>query len=302
MTSPAGRRPYDANNVWVTMLTNDDYVDGVIVLAHSLLRADSRYRLLVLLTSRVSDDVRDRLARLENCQLTDVDAIAPPPGKTGYAFPHFAESWTKLAIWKIERYRRLVWLDADMLVLRNMDELFDIQIGARSIAATAQCLCNALRFANFPAYFSAENCPYHSRPGHLRLFNAGLLVITPSTSMYNELIYALRGLDLDQMHFAEQDLLNQYFADRWHVLDYSYNATKGISQAHPEMWDLSIIKNIHYVGKKPWNCDMGAAAEREDPMFHINKPWWDIREEAFARIYPSHAVGARSTSKGTVSS
>jgi lipopolysaccharide biosynthesis glycosyltransferase len=302
MTRSTAGHPDDPENAWITMMTTDNYVDGVIVLAYSLLRAGSKYRLLVMLTPTVTDGARTRLARLDNCQLVDVNAITPPPGKTNYAFPYFGESWTKLTIWKFEQYRRLVWLDADMLAVRNMDELFDIEVDPKSIAAVPQCACNGMRFESFPAYFKPENCIYHGLPGHLRLFNAGLLVITPSTRLYDEFVNALHELDLSRQHFAEQDMLNGYFADRWHALDYSYNATIGISRAHPEIWSLDTVKNIHYAGEKPWHRDMETAEAQQSPIFHLNKIWWDIRQEAFARIYPNRAAEGRATYRETVPS
>jgi lipopolysaccharide biosynthesis glycosyltransferase len=167
-----------------------------------------------------------------------------------------------------------------MLVLRNMDELFDTPMNEKTIAAAPQCLCNSLRFDNFPSYFRAEHCPYVGGPRQMPRFNAGLLVAAPSTAMYKEFMRALDEQDLNQMQFAEQDLLNTNFAHDWHALDYVYNATKGISRAHPELWDLEIIKNLHYVGNKPWDCDMAAAQANNDPMYQINKIWWDVHEEA----------------------
>lgn len=43
--------------------------------------------------------------------------------------PRFDECWTKLAAFGMTGYARVVQLDADMLVLRNMDELMDLPLG-----------------------------------------------------------------------------------------------------------------------------------------------------------------------------
>src|SRR3954451_23131301 len=198
-----------------------------------------RHRLLVLLTPAVGADTRRRITRLDNCRTADIDATLPPSVKTiNYAFPHLIDSWIKLAMWNFEEYTRLVWLDADRFVLRNMDELFDTPIAANTIAAASQCLCNALRFKNFPSYFQVAHCPLRGGPQRMRRFNGGLLVAAPSTAMYEELMRTLDERDVNQMHSAEQDLLNEHFAHDWHAVDYVYNATKGISRAHPELWNL----------------------------------------------------------------
>lgn len=42
----------------------------------------------------------------------------------------------------IETLQRLVLLDSDMLVIRNMDELFDMDLPFDFIAANHACVCN----------------------------------------------------------------------------------------------------------------------------------------------------------------
>lgn len=37
--------------------------------------------------------------------------------------PRFADTWTKLVVFSLDEYERVVLLDADILVRRNMDEL-----------------------------------------------------------------------------------------------------------------------------------------------------------------------------------
>lgn len=55
-------------------------------------------------------------------------------------------------------YERIVLLDADMLVVENMDELMELELdepkyqgnGNRVFAATYTCLCNPLNKAHYP--------------------------------------------------------------------------------------------------------------------------------------------------------
>lgn len=56
------------------------------------------------------------------------------------------------------QYERIVLLDADMLVIKNMDELMELELdevgdesGAnRVFAASYACLCNPLKRAHYP--------------------------------------------------------------------------------------------------------------------------------------------------------
>lgn len=269
-----------AGNAWVTMITNDDYVDGAIALGYSLLAVKSRYGLVVLTTSTVTDQARRRLEGVPNCTLRHVEAIELSGEKeVSAAFPHSAAAWTQVSVWQLEEFARLVWLDADMLVRRNMDQLFDLGMGSKAMATVSQCMCTAAGPGSLP-YVNAENCPFINRATGKHIFNAGLLVIKPSAESYRALLSLIDASDLSKLHLAEQELLNDFFKDEWHVLDYVYSANPETSQAHPGPGNLRDLKNIHYIGQKPWICDLTQLPARNRLMNQLYMRWWDTYREA----------------------
>ncbi len=72
--------------------------------------------------------------------------------------PRFYDCWSKLTPFSLEEYDRVVQLDSDMLVVKNMDELMDIQLdpadsdgdGKRVFAASHACVCNPLKKPHYP--------------------------------------------------------------------------------------------------------------------------------------------------------
>lgn len=72
--------------------------------------------------------------------------------------PRFYDCWSKLTPFSLEEYDRVVQLDSDMLVLKNMDELMDLELdapseagqGKRVFAASHACVCNPLKKAHYP--------------------------------------------------------------------------------------------------------------------------------------------------------
>ncbi len=72
--------------------------------------------------------------------------------------PRFYDCWSKLVPFSMTQYERIVQLDSDMLVLRNMDELMDLELdppamegtGDRIFAASHACVCNALKKPHYP--------------------------------------------------------------------------------------------------------------------------------------------------------
>jgi lipopolysaccharide biosynthesis glycosyltransferase len=52
-------------------------------------------------------------------------------------------------------------------------------------------------------------------------FNGGVLVLHPSQAIFDRLVrYSRKRL---RWTFSEQDLLNKFFAEKWHPLPYKYN-------------------------------------------------------------------------------
>lgn len=137
---------------WVVVLTStNNYIKGAIALAQALRMTQSLYPLVVLYTSAVTKRAI-QLLKDAGCHVRPINPIHPP-GKTRYVFERFVETWTKLAVWNLEEYERVVLLDADMLPLQNMDELMmDIALpDEHHIAACHACTCNPQKIKTYPA-------------------------------------------------------------------------------------------------------------------------------------------------------
>ena len=194
--------------------------------------------------------------------------------------------WTKLAAWRLTEFERVVFLDADMLVTKNMDELFSLSLPADEIAACHACRCNPNRIASYPVSWNPRNCFYSYCTDELHIreagvadeyFNAGLLVLTPDETVYKHMMSELAKVtDLSIYPFAEQDFLNRYYQQRWRSLPYIYNALKTLSLQHPALWNIDAVKNIHYIIDKPWEKPL----DSKDSHYDVNKLWWDTAVRA----------------------
>jgi len=87
-----------------------------------------------------------------------VDKLVPKMYRDFTNEPRFQETWTKLASFGLNEYERVVLLDSDMLVLKNMDELMELELdgkelegkGERVFAASHACTCNPARKPHYP--------------------------------------------------------------------------------------------------------------------------------------------------------
>lgn len=267
---------------WATLLTQPGYLVGVQALNKSLAKAGSAWPLVVMVTGNIDVEARQTLEK-QGCVLRDVQPISPNASlQNNYANARFSEVWTKLAVWKLTEFERVVFLDADMLVTQNMDELFDLALEEDQIAACHACRCNPNKIPSYPKSWRPENCFYSYCRGveHTEeleevdnYLNGGFLVLTPNQAVFEDMLEQLAGLeDLSRYLFAEQDFLNDYFHQRWLPLPYIYNALKTLPFQHAAMWDIEEVKNIHYIIDKPWEKQL----DRNDRYYALNKMWWDI--------------------------
>ena len=270
---------------WVTLLTDHGYLPGVQTLAASLRRVDSAFPLLVMVTPDIDADVRQVLSD-EGAQVVPVAPLRPA-GHGAYANARFAQVWIKLAVWSLTDYEQVVFLDADMLVVRNMDELIDTDPGP-SVAAAHACRCNPLRIPSYPRDWTPANCHYTSGVVAADYFNAGLLVLRPDADVFADMTDRLSRLtDLTGFLFAEQDFLNEYFRGRWAALPYVYNALKTLSVQHPDVWRLPDVRNIHFIIDKPWARRPTPDDFPEDPFAALHQLWWNVSDEANASYIAS---------------
>lgn len=241
---------------YVTMLCGGDrYVPGAEVLGRSLLDCDARAERVLLATADLSTAARASLAA-QGWAVRTVEPI-PSPHPEALMLPRFADVFTKLRAWELEEFDRVVLLDADTLVLRNVDELFERP-----------------GFAAAPDFFLPDR------------FNSGVVVLAPSRATFAQMATALAGAaGAEGYDGGDQGFLNAFFADwysmpREHRLPVGYNTPNFIFQflhGHPTARDRveREVKILHYLVQKPWLATSTLTGGSE--------PWWRTWYEAHPR-------------------
>jgi len=77
----------------------------------------------------------------------------------------FYDCWSKLTPFSLVEYDRVVQLDSDMMVLKNMDELMELELdppsmegkGNKVFAASHACVCNPLKKPHYPRDWSVSS-------------------------------------------------------------------------------------------------------------------------------------------------
>ncbi|XP_010446623.1 PREDICTED: galactinol synthase 5 isoform X1 [Camelina sativa] len=278
--------PEDGKRAYVTFLAgNKDYWMGVVGLAKGLRKVKSAYPLVVAILPDVPEEHRQILVA-QGCIIREIEPVYPPENKEGYSMAYYVINYSKLRIWEFVEYEKMIYLDGDIQVFRNIDHLFDTPRGY--LYAVKDCFCE-VSWTKSPQYKigycqqSPEKVtwPVESLgappPAY---FNAGMLIFEPNLVTYEDLLRVVQ-LTTPTL-FAEQDFLNMYFKDIYKPIPSTYNLILAMLWRHPEHVDLDQISVVHYCanGSKPWKYDEAQEhMEREDIKMLVKK-WWDIYEDS----------------------
>lgn len=302
--NPTPKRVVDSPKVWTTLITNTDYLPGLLTLDYSLKLAGSKYPLVALYTDSFPAEGHAALDA-RSIPKKRIPYLLPKTAKDFSNDPRFYDCWSKLTPFSLVEYERVVQLDSDMLCLRNMDELMDIELdapadaatGPRVFAASHACVCNPLKKPHYPRDWIPENCAFTSQHGEpekaqvkgapstagLTMPNGGLQVVNPSAKAYNMISNAMSSEATSAYEFSDQSLLGDVFNGRWVGIPYIYNALKTLrwKGVHDAIWMDDKVKNVHYIlAPKPW--DETEEDKRKEGRDGSNQWWWDINGKRLA--------------------
>jgi len=248
---------------FITFTNNDKYAKGVIALAVSLKDVESHHPLIVLITSEVSSTSRKILTKL-GCIVIEIQPIKLPP-ELSLEVSRWGPAFSKLHAFKMDQYKKLIWLDSDLLVVRGIDSLFELPYLLSGCIDT-----------------DASSCQY--KDFRMNLLNSGVMSLIPTAQQYDRLISTMNNKTLlSRGTINDQDVIMAANPD-WHHLPYpQYGAqiTHCICENDPRMWDSPNLRILHFTAgtmalPKPW--DYNAANEPAnfpECVRGIYDLWWN---------------------------
>ena len=221
---------------YVTYLGSNDYLIGTISLYLSLISGGAQYPFVVMTSPQIGDSEKEILRALS---IRYIDVSVPNVSRQiqkfndEHGFPHWNQTFAKLSMFNLIEYEKIIFLDSDMMILQNIDNLFQ---------------CDS---------FSAVAAG-HAFPGHEKWvqLNSGLMVIQPETGLAERLISEIPTTVSNVI--GDQDVIQAYQPiwpekKQLHLSEgynlfidcVDYYLRHGILQKK----DIYVI---HFEGKKPW--------------------------------------------------
>lgn len=222
------------NYAYVTMSTNDLFIPGTVTVVKSLKMSGTSYPICCMVSDEVSEENKQTLESL-GCEVLVVPKIhSTSSGEEGDRF-EIGKNWltfTKLNVFNLLQFDKVVYVDADCIVLQNIDEMFE--------------------FEPLSGYLLA----------HTGELEAGILVLKPDKKEFEDL---LAHKDERNWKTHDQTLIDWYFREKnnkFHPMANEYHfCHKLYHNEDPRLFFEGKAKIIEFNGYKPWIPDRWKAGE-----------------------------------------
>lgn len=237
------RQPREA---YVTVLhSSEAYVCGAIALAQSIIASNSTKDLVLLADEHISAESLKGL-RSAGWKTKRINRVRSPHAQKN-AYNEW--NYSKLRIWQLTEYDKVMFIDSDFIVSRNLDDFFI-----------------------YPQLSAAEN--------GLHIFNSGLMLVEPSKCTFETLMRKKEVIET--YNGGDQGFLNEIFT-WWHRLPAKVNHLKFFDSPSDPMHRVpQDVYTLHYLGLKPWrcyrdyDCNWDKPESRKFASDSANERWWQV--------------------------
>ncbi len=226
---PWTRHPRGSGHAFVTALwgANAGYALGALVLGLRLQELSPHIARVIIHTDDVPSNYLEAFQKDGLWQLRKVDYIDGVSDLYVSKGTIFDGVFTKLAVWTLEDYAKVLLLDIDIIPLKPLDELFDLPCPAAMVRGQGGDVHGApvdgCRFFGTEEY---QDYPWGQSGG----INAGLILLQPDYYVFQQMLSEVTCKN-HPCHVAgsgpEQDYLSRFFAarreDPWHHISVAWN-------------------------------------------------------------------------------
>ena len=223
---------------YITFITSEKYLLGLQTMAKSLLLTKTKYPLSVVVPSSSSDSFVEQVKQHSyGAGIIKIDRIDAKNEISNSNYKHWGDTFFKLNVARLTQFDKAVMLDLDLLILKNIDDLFE----RPHMSACASALIK------FPDW---------------KYLNSGLMVIEPNENFFNKLVANIDNARKASKtgDIGDQDVFN-YLYPNWfdtpelripEEYNEHYRAVYRLAKSLKHGW--RDIKVIHYWGLvKPWH-------------------------------------------------
>lgn len=281
----------DKKFAWVALLHYDTaYFLGAIMLAFSLKKVKTKYDTVIMVTNDVPEQQIHALKKIYTRVIPIEYINIDKKLIKNYEESRFKDVFTKLQCLKLTEYEKIIMIDIDILVTKNMDHLFELNPPAA-----------AIRSKMIPHGKVIPKELFIKNNQLIGGINAGVMLLKPEVAEYEAI---LKDITTEQDRFIqfknpEQDYLSLRYAGKWTNLDFKYNYQIGLTD-RIKLFKYTIHDAycLHYSWRiKPWDLVQGKERkEKIENRIKENKidfvyydKWLDEYEKALKK-FKKHGI------------
>lgn len=264
---------------YVTVLYgNNIYLTGALVMGYTLMKTLTQYDRVILVTPDVSEQYRDYLRRMYTHVLS-IEYVSASSNIFSERDTRFIDVFTKLECLSLVQYDKIILLDLDMIIAKNIDHLFKLN-------APAACLKKYhVRYGQI----IPQNMICTSDQHLVGSINAGLMLLKPDLKEWEMIKQDIqKNEQIHKYKYPEQDYLSLRYCKNWTSITFNYNfqfgLTHRVKKYHYKIDDVYVI---HYSSSyKPWNdlINDKKTSEDEKQFKQTHHKYYDLWQNIYAHI------------------
>lgn len=220
---------------YATFIGSASFFPALEVFLHSFAAVDNKYNLCLCIAKvfdheEIMRQVLKMLRKYESINYTVVILPLIPNPLGSRALQRWIINWTKIQLFSLVHYEKVLYVDLDVIFLRNTDVVFNHTL---------------------VDYIGTYDWGKWTKLNSTKM-NGGVFLIKPSVTLRLNLLKVYRDVSLYKSIEAEQGLFNYYFGASKCCLPYNFNVQKTVEKTYPHLFKIESIFILHFTGEKPW--------------------------------------------------
>jgi hypothetical protein len=290
------------------VMCGDAYTPGAIVMAESIRMTRKQEGasipppdIVCVCTPDVSERARAAIATVARVVSIDYVRYDTKRMKTSRQMELYgawlSEAYTKWRCLELTEYQKVLFVDADLLVVNNIDHLFALQAPAGTFStpwAREYSPESSFDLRGYPrdhgAVVPAKTIMDTIKRGNGYLAFASMLLLEPNRKAFQELCAMVEGMQpfgIDSWSTPDEQSIVLYYARQgvnWSMIHQKYNAIvykiNWLRQRQGREITITVPHVLHYFSsKKPWLM----TSEFQSSEFNTDKVWWYVMRQWWLR-------------------
>jgi alpha-N-acetylglucosamine transferase len=307
-TNPNPKLPKYA--ICTLLFGNDSYLPGIILLGSSILKVmPKNYKkyitLCCMVTKEISTEARNLILNIYD-KIIEVEYLQVPPNLIKHHNPNirdiYAKTITKLRVYEMTDYDKVLFMDADMLVIKNdIFSLFNLRTPALVFMGRLSNNPTERYFQDFkingPLFnkYQHKYCywknkmlhgnliPYDSNEAKSNGLNieTSLMLISPDKSIINKINKYIEYLIHKKIKiYTELSIVTALFKNKIYAIEPRFFGRWGNPEIQPEL----VIIDLYGSQGKPWDITKITKIYENISEYDDVSYWW----KTYISTYKTH--------------